>query len=263
MDSNNSLDQVMDLSGSTTNFNSKPNPNPIPNNTIVPTPVDDDDYFYNSVTHDMLRLILPYDSHGLDISKGLGYHMDYMIGENINYMVNNTPVTLTDVICLDNSLKKDISSLYLLSKTVGEYTSHIGKTGNKDYHVLIDKNTFVLGTLYYNKRYCELEYKEIFKSGNYVRISKDQVYPMLDYMNKFEKNNLNRTKISNNLDPVDFKHMLGDYLIASDLRTKEWDVQSAKVKEPRAFEGETTMLYTSILAEIFKLKDGFNGARKS
>jgi len=180
MDSNNSLDQVMDLSGSTTNFNSKPNPNPIPNNTIVPTPVDDDDYFYNSVTHDMLRLILPYDSHGLDISKGLGYHMDYMIGENINYMVNNTPVTLTDVICLDNSLKKDISSLYLLSKTVGEYTSHIGKTGNKDYHVLIDKNTFVLGTLYYNKRYCELEYKEIFKSGNYVRISKDQVYPMLD-----------------------------------------------------------------------------------
>jgi hypothetical protein len=103
MDSNNSLDQVMDLSGSTTNFNSKPNPNPIPNNTIVPTPIDDDDKFHNSVVHDMLRLNLPYDSDGLDISKGLGYHMDHMIGENINYMVNNTPVTLTDVISLDNS----------------------------------------------------------------------------------------------------------------------------------------------------------------
>lgn len=260
MDSNNSLDQIMDLSGSTTNFNSNPNPNPTPNNTIVLTSTDDDDddddkpYF---VVDHMSRLNLPYDLDGLILSQGLGYDIDYMIGENINYLVNKTPVTLTDVIGLDYSLKKDISSLHLLSKTEGESNSHIGNTGIKDYHVSIDNNTFVLDNFHKDKPYYEFEYKDIFKKENFVRISNEQVYPILDYMKKFEVNNFNRTIFSNNLDLVSFNHELGDYCIASDLRTIEWRVQSSKVKEPGAFEGETTMLYTSILAEIFKLKDGF------
>lgn len=192
----------------------------------------------------MVEQNLPYD--GLVISKGLGYKMDYMFGEKIYYIVNNTPVMLTDVIDLDNRLKKDISSLYLVSDRVAEFPSHIYKTDIEIYHTPVDYNTFVLDNLFSNKRYFELEYKDIFRDGNYVRISHDQAYPILDYMNKFEKKNLNRANFSNNMDSVNFKYVLGDYHIASDLRTKEWHNQSSKVKQPRAFEGETTMLHTSV-----------------
>lgn len=76
-------------------------------------------------------------------------------------------------------------------------------------------------------------------------------------MSKFEEYILDDTANMDSLDLVIYNANLGSYHIGSDFRTEEWHKQSASAKISGAYEGETTLLYTSPLALTFKLMDGF------
>lgn len=229
------------LSGLGEGSNTNPTPNPVPNDVIYPMPDEMDVDEYTDFTIDYARdKGLPYDLDTLYNAKGLSYDIAYMKGEKISYeTISNVRLELTDLFPLNPDLVKPLTSIE------GVNYERFGG------------NTYVASDISKEGKVSELDYKKIFKGKNFIRVSLDKVYPVLDYIKEYE---LHRSRIyasTNYLDAVLFTDNFRGYDIASDLRNVNWFEQLSKVKEPKAYESQTNMLHTTLLSNIFLQKDGY------